>query len=116
MTAVPAPAMTPPMTMAPAPVAMMAMPMNLFGRQLGGFVAGGDCGMSVGIALRHAGGITDRLRRQRCCLRSRGKGSGSRRNAQCKFQKVPALHNFLPRWIIVPVMQGQCRGHDMNRS
>ncbi|KQT03348.1 hypothetical protein ASG57_13160 [Bradyrhizobium sp. Leaf396] len=69
MAAVPASAMPAPMTAVPAPVAVMAMrvaampvPVDLLGRQLGGFLPRGDCGVSVGIALRHAGGISERMR------------------------------------------------------
>ena len=97
MATVPAPVMPAPMTAVPAPVAVMAMPVHLFGRKLAGFLAGGDGRMSVGIALRHARGIADRLRRQWRGLRGRGKDGGARRHTQCKFQKVPALHDMSSR-------------------
>ena len=61
MAAVPAPVMPAPMTAAPSPVAVMAMPVHLLGRELAGFLAGGDGGMSVGIAFWHARGIAKRM-------------------------------------------------------
>jgi hypothetical protein len=73
----------------------MAAPMHLFRLQLRGFIAAGDRGMSVRIALRHAG-ITERLRRKRRGLCGGGERSGSGRDTDCKFQKVPALHDFFP--------------------
>jgi hypothetical protein len=78
--------------MAMMPVAM-AVPTHLLGLELRGFFAGGDGGMSVRIALRHAG-VAEHLRRQRRGLCGSGERGGSRRDTECKFQKVPALHDM----------------------
>ena len=62
VTVVPTAAMPTPVATARAPMAVVAMPMHLLWLELGGFLAGGDGGVSVGIAFRHAGGAADRLR------------------------------------------------------
>ena len=76
------------MTMMPAAT---ATPVHLLGLELGCFLAADDGGLSVRIGQRHAG-IAERLRGQRRGLRSGGERSRSRRDTECKFQKVPALH------------------------
>ena len=73
---------------------MVPMPVHLLGLELSGFIAGGDGGMSVGIAFGHPVRTADRLRRQRRSLRGSGQRGSSCRNAQCKFQKVPTLHDI----------------------
>ena len=69
------------------------VPVHLLGLELRSFVTGGDGGMSIRIALRHAG-ITERLRRQRRGLRGGGERGGSRRGTECKFQKIAAFHDI----------------------
>src|SRR6476661_7819735 len=93
MAAVPAPAMPAPVTAAPTPMTVMAVPVHLLRLQLRGFIAARDCGMSVGIALRLAE-ITERLRRQRRSLCGGRERGSSGRDTDCKFQKIPALHDF----------------------
>ena len=67
------------------------VPAHLLGLQLGGFLTAGDRGMSVRIALRHAGSAERLWREWRGLCGSSQRGS-SRRDTECKFQKVPALH------------------------
>jgi hypothetical protein len=63
---------------------VMAVPVHLLRLQLRGFIAAGDCGMSVGIALRHPA-ITERLRRQRRGPCGSGERGSSGRDTDCKF-------------------------------
>ena len=93
MAAVPASAMPAPVTAAPTPMTVVAVPVHLLRLQLRGLFAAGDCGMSVGIALRHAA-ITERLRRQWRSIRGGRERGSSGRDTDCKFQKIPALHDF----------------------
>jgi hypothetical protein len=69
------------------------VPVHLFGLELCGFIAGGDGGTSVRVALRHAG-ITERLRRQRRGLCGGGERGGSRCGTECEFQKIAAFHDI----------------------
>jgi len=57
---------------------------DLLRLQLRGLFAARDCGMSVGITLRHAG-VTERLRRQRCSLCGGRERGSSGRDTDCKF-------------------------------
>jgi hypothetical protein len=66
------------MAVTPAPVVATTVPVHLLGLQLRGLLAGGDGGMSIRIAVRHAGGTADRLRRQRRGLRGGGERGGPR--------------------------------------
>jgi hypothetical protein len=79
--------------MAAMPVAVTVTPTDLLGLQLRGFLAGGDGGMRVRIALRHPG-IIERLRRQRRGLCGGGERGGSRRGTECEFQKIAAFHDI----------------------
>ena len=63
---------------------VVAVPVHLLRLQLRGLFAAGDCGMSVGITLRHAG-VTERLRRQRCSLCGGRERGSSGRDTDCKF-------------------------------
>jgi hypothetical protein len=74
---------------------VVAVPVHLLRLQLRGFIAAGDRGMSVGIALQRAG-VTERLRRQRRSLCGGRERGSSGRDTDCKFQKIPALHDFFP--------------------
>ena len=73
-----------PVTAAPTPMAMAAVPVHLLRLQLRGLFAAGDCRMSIWIALRHAA-ITERLRRKRRGLCGSGERGGSGRDTDCKF-------------------------------
>ena len=72
--------------------------MHLLGLELGNFRAGGDGGMGIRVGLRQARGISERLRRQRRGLCGSRERSGSRRDPECKFQKVPTLHDMSSRY------------------
>ena len=61
-----------------------AVPVHLLRLQLRGLFAAGDCGMSVGLTLRHPA-ITERLRRQRRGLRGGRERGSSGCDTDCKF-------------------------------
>ncbi len=114
--AVPAPAVPAPVTVAPA--AVVAMPMNLLGLQLRGFLAGGDGGMSVGIRLAacardHRAAAAKAAPPVRLAVKAAALPPST---PNAKFQKVAALHNIFLSGIIVQVMQRSVAVHDMNRS
>ncbi|MDA9407476.1 hypothetical protein XH98_22655 [Bradyrhizobium sp. CCBAU 51745] len=118
MTVTPAPvAVTPaPVTVMPTPVTVMPVavtPTHLLRLELGCFLAGGDGRMSVRIR-RWQAVFPQHLRRERRGLRGGGERGSSRRDTECKFQKVPALHDLI-LCFIDQVMQNKCRGADMNR-
>jgi hypothetical protein len=98
--------------MAAMPVATAVVPMHLLGLQLRGLIAGGDGGMRVRTALRIAG-ITERLRRQRRSLGGGSERGGSRRGAECEFQKIAAFHDIFLLGDRL-MMRRKFRARDMN--
>jgi hypothetical protein len=110
MTVTPTPAAVTPTPMTAMPVAVS--PAHLLGLELGCFLAGRDRGMSVRIGRWHAA-VPQRLRGQRRGLRGGCERGSSRGNTECKFQKVPALHDLI-LCFIDRVMQKKCRGRQMN--
>jgi hypothetical protein len=71
----------------------VAMPPHLLGLELRCFLAAGDGGLCIRIALRHTD-IAERLWRQGRGLCSGSECGSSRRDTKRKLQKVPALHDM----------------------
>jgi hypothetical protein len=71
----------------------MPVPVNLLGLELRRLLAARHCGTTLRVGVRRPRGIADRPRREWRGLCRSGQGGGSRRNTNCKFQEVAALHD-----------------------
>src|SRR5450755_3676012 len=89
VTAMPA-AMPTPVTAVPVPVPVMP-PAHLLGLETVHFVFGGDSGTEI--PGEQPAVFFKRMRRKRCCLRSRGQCGGARGKSNGNFQKVAAFHD-----------------------
>src|SRR5262245_25560190 len=110
----PAPAAVAPAPMtAAAPAAMTAAaPAHLFRRELIGLFLRRDRGLCIGAAGTLVIFI-ERLRHQRCGLRTCGQGGRAGKCTKCEFEKIPAFHGVVPllQWRVMPK---ECRLAEMN--